>query len=113
MIRAAVDRIAEIHLWSGEDPKPMLGIATHMQFGQIVGRPQETPEEAGDGLAFDLLAFEQDPMLDAFAETPIARRWTAPPGARVDLISPAPELQPEEEADLSRGDFIPGADKID
>jgi hypothetical protein len=67
-------------------------------------RPPFTPEEAGDTLAFDLMATEQDPMLSEFDKLPIAKRWTALPGE--PLPPPRDEFSEEVEPDMTRGHLV-------
>lgn len=101
LVRAAVDRITATHLWTeGDESKAPLGEITHMKHGQVIPRPPEPPEAAGDSLALDLMSFEQDPMLDAFGELPIAKRWTVLEDYALPL--PEPVTLDQTEADRSR-----------
>jgi hypothetical protein len=105
LLRAAIDRISATHLRTETDEeKEPLGSIIYMKYGQVIPRPPEPPEVAGDCLAFDLMQFEQDPMLDEFSELPIAKRWTVLPGEALPL--PEPVTFEEIDADTGKGELI-------
>jgi hypothetical protein len=93
-IRAAIETLLDIHLWSGGDIKP-LPQTLRVEGGKILPRPVLKPEEAGRYVATESLIFHQDVLIDELGQ-PLVKRWSrrgSPPGAKEKADWPEGEWQ--------------------